>query len=348
MKKEKSYDIKDSYLRELYLSIKKELNPNRDSDLIRLTSFIQRMKIYSEIISNRRIEEKEIIKIFQDDLGGIEFYKPFYPYAKCFANHGFLYTKDINYRKVRISNQEAMQGAEDFFNIQGSFYVEAFQEFKEEATTHLKFMRLNSLSNGEMTYLTSKEEAFVLVPNKSNILKQVILIHELEHVIEIFNNDDYFNNKVIGECGALFMEMIACDYFAKKLNLKSDNLWRRLDLHNNIKLASGDLLNRFMILHNLKFKGDNTDIFDVYRYDYLDYLAKSSLEYDFSYPISYLIAIELYVIYQENKDKALNYLQYIIMLGNDENILDLLDYLGIDINRNALYYEKRLCKELGI
>lgn len=348
MKEKESYDINYNFLKSLYSSISQSSNSDNRDDLIRLLSFIQRIKKYNQKTIPRKTCESAIFKTFQDDVDGLEFYRPFYPLVRLFARHGYVYSTDIGYMRKNITNQEAMDAAEDFFKQQGWFYFEAFLEFKEEAPTHLKFIKPNALTEGEATYFASTEEAFVLVPNRNDITKQVILIHELEHVIETYNNENFFNNKVIRECGALFMEMVASDYFADKYKLKDDNIGRRFNLHNRIKIISADLLNRFMILYNIKESNKLFDIFEIFQYDYLEEIARTSLEYDFSYPISYLIAIELYTIYQDDKEKALYFLQTIITWGNDENIMMVLKELGIDLNRNALSYEKKLYKKLGI
>ena len=61
-----------------------------------------------------------------------------------------------------------------------------------------------------------------------------------------------------------------------------------------------------------------------------------------------MIAIELYTIYNIDKDKALYILRDIIMNGTDNNIFNILKKYNINIGNNIVSYEQDMCLKLGI
>lgn len=76
-------------------------------------------------------------------------------------------------------------------------------------------------------------------------------------------------------------------------------------------------------------------------------MSNFSLHDLYNYQIPYLIAVELYIIYQKDKDKALNILIKIILHATPYNIFSLLHNNGIILNQHCVKYEKELCFKLG-
>ena len=77
----------------------------------------------------------------------------------------------------------------------------------------------------------------------------------------------------------------------------------------------------------------------------LNFYFEQGIVSEISYQISYLIAIELYMIYYRNKDLALKICEDIIMNGTSENIFKLLDKYGIKLNSNVVNYENKIYKK---
>ena len=78
------------------------------------------------------------------------------------------------------------------------------------------------------------------------------------------------------------------------------------------------------------------------------FLLEESITQDYSYQLPYLIAVELYVIYHNNRKKALAVLEDIILNGDQYNIFDILNKYGIVLNKNVLYYEDFLYKKITL
>lgn len=286
------------------------------------------------------------------DLVKYRFFKPFYPLAEEFLNTDFDIgdnSYEPQYTILNISDDEAFSTIEDFYHEQGEFFSSGFDEFEEEAEDHLKFIDASDNTDGEMVFLKSIGDAFVFCPNYSNITKMTILSHEVEHVIDCFKNPNFYENLLIRETVSMFMEMIAGDYCANRYNLDNDHIQRKLVIHSILKnhfrifidkidmleiIDKNSSLSREEIAEILSNNG-----FDL---DCIIFLMEKNITEDFFYILAYLIALEVYFIYYDDKDKALNILKDIILNGNDYNILDIISKYGIILNRSVNTYEQKV------
>jgi len=349
----KSYNIRISYLEELLsLLIKwRDSSEAINNDIYNLSIYIKRLKRnFSD-----STEEYELLSRIEEDIQALPDHEIFLPYIDEFkksASTIALYTIPA-YTNVYFRNDEAFATACDFFNEQGRFFSKQIIDFKEDAYNHLKFFRPNDYSEGEMLYLKSFGEAFVWVPNNKNITKISILIHELEHVIDSYTNADFLQNHIIRETAAMFMEMIGTDYIGKKFGLEDDALYRKLELLNIVEIDNRNLASKLHLLKLVKKANvkDDDELDEVlekndFLIGYAEFLEENTLWADFYYQISFMIAVELYKIYYIDKEKALSILQYIIINGTNENILDILSKFGIKLNESVKEYEDGLCKKL--
>lgn len=322
-------------------------------DIETLKTFINRLKNSFNIHNDESSLEKIAI-----NLGQLSKYKHLFPHIKTLLSKGMYFSDSVDpdYTILDLSDDDSIDLCREFYQEQGSFFSDAVEEYCEDIEDRLLFIEPNNYCDGEMHYLSTTGDAFVLSPNHRDIRKVSILMHEFEHVIDCFNNDKFYRNSYIREIAAMFMEMIGCDYLAKKLRLDEDHLFRRYHIHSIVKSNAVYIpdkmeLMRFMNSH--KDKDEKTVIKEVekvlnYEKGYIDYLLGSYLSEDYYYPIAYMIAIELYTIYNSDKEKALYILMDIIMNGNDSNIFNILKKYNIGIGHNIVNYENDMCLKLGI
>lgn len=349
----KYYAIKINYLENLlsFLLTCDTSNEAIARDILDLKTYIDRLK------SNFKGQDEEytLISRIEEDYSELSSHLPFLLDVNTFYNLPlFMFCGyEADYTQVKISDTEAVSIAHDFYKLQGDFFSKKIELYLKGATNHLSFFKPNSNTEGEMLFLKSLKEAFVWVPNKNNITKVTTLIHEFEHVIDAYHNPSLFFSYVVRETSSLFMEMISSDYVEKELDLGLDGLIRRIELHNIVINDNDNLvakLNIFDLIKKYKIKNDKEleEVLSDYdiSLDYVDFLFENSIQMDFFYQISYLIAIELYQIYQVDKKRALHILQYIILHGTNGNILSILDKFNIKLNSSVLSYEKDMEKRL--
>lgn len=294
------------------------------------------------------------------DLREQSFYLPFfeesYKHFKLFCSRGMYVDGskyNIKYNKINISEQDAIDISEDFFHECGPFFSKPFHLFKDKAKHHLKFISPARQSEGEIYYLPGIDDFYLFVPRYNNLSRASILIHEIEHYIDLCIRYDFHRQHLIRECSAIFMEMIGCDWIADKLKLSKDGIKRRFQIHSNVKSDYRYLYFKNQALHIIErnYNMSDEDLIkrlDEYGFSEFDLalFSRESLVQDYYYQISYLIATELYVLYQIDKERALYILKHIIINGTDQNIFEILKQFGIQLNRNIHAYEKDMVLSL--
>ena len=301
---------------------------------------------------------RNYMSYFRDNIDDFHRYKEFYPFVRKLFNSYLVFNRTIspNYCDLVLRDKDALDIAREFFDKHGSFFSDSLNDFiEDDVHDHLEFIEPSKFTEGEMSFVKSTGDAFVVVPDYDNITKTTILFHELEHVIDCFNNPKFFDNRIIRECSSMFMELIGTDFVGNMFNLNRDADFRKLCIHSIIKLDSRYIYfkNQLLYLGN-KHKDLNSNNLKRrlhsygYDIDRISSLNDTYLSNDYYYQISYLIAVELYMLYLNDKKRALYCLRYIIMNCNDNNIISELNKLGISLNSNMIEYEKGLDLKLSL
>ena len=346
----KVYDIK---IRDLEVVLE-TLNLHSDNnsvlmDIFRLSEYIKRLKNEFKTSAPVSISEQ-----LQEDLEYYEFYKPFYPITKKFWKSGKSISDSEmqgNYRSILMSDEQVMLEAEEFYLSYASAFHSCFLDFKNEANDHLKFIDPSSYTEGETLFIKTTGDAFVFTPNYSNISKFAILIHEIQHVLDFYLNPEFSEQYIIRETIAMFMEMIAIDFIAQKYDISDEGLKRLQFIHSAVKIQASNVSHKMKILEAATQNLGNVKniLSQLYKNGYskeeLEFFFEQDITVDFAYPISYLIAIELYQSYYQDRNRTLRICENIIMNGTVDNIFFLLDKYKISVNASVEKYEKRLYKK---
>jgi hypothetical protein len=324
-----------------------------DADITTLKKAIVRLKNdFTEPIEESLLERMAL------DLSLYEQYLPLYTHVTDFLKKGLYFSDAVNpdYKSILLTDDETIELCRDFYKEQGTFFSSALDDYIEDIEDHLMFFKPNDNSDGEIHFIESTGDAYVMSPDHQNIKKPSVLIHESEHVIDSFNNPKFYRNLVIREVTSMFMEMIGCDYLAKVLKLEEDHLFRRFHIHSIVKSSGLYIPDKMEMLkamnahtnYNEQQMLEHLEKAIDYDKDYVNYLLESNIVQDHYYVIAYMIAIELYEIYNIDKDLALHIVQDIILNGNDFNIFSILKKYNIVINTNVVKYEDDMCLKLGI
>lgn len=258
------------------------------------------------------------------------------------------------YKSIVIPDKKAVDIAYRFFRSQNETYYSNFLDVYDTLSDHLKFIKPNKNTAGETHFIQTTGDAFIYVPNYSNISKVTILIHEIQHVMDALENAGFWYQPFIKETAAMFMELISTDYVANELHMQSEAVKRKAEIHH---IVSGDrslLLDKKEMFDSLVGKKISADNFlqELSNTGYTDEEVKSilynSTDLLIGYQLPQYIAIELYYLYQTNKSKALEILLNIVRYGNDANIFDILGVYGIHVGSHLTSYESELGKKLQI
>lgn len=336
---EKNYNIEISYLEEINELLKEIGDFQAYSDSFLIERLIDRLSHHYSFSQEPFSLETQIL----EDLGDLSFYKPFYPYSRAIISKS-IFSGDYTpkYQSVSLSDEETILLAQDFLSKQNSQYRGYMDDFLEDAPEHVQFIEPNSHTDGETTFLKSTGDFFSVVPNYGNITKATILTHEVTHIFDWFKNENFISQFLIHEFHALLMEMLSSDYYNDCLGLEEDNKKRRLTLHSLIQTDSKDIYCRMQILHLYQRFGREKGmqkIKETFARDYLQYTAQYSLVETFLYQVSYLLAVELYTMYQKDKEKALWIVDQIVSKGTNQNIRKMLDSFDIHLLEHFHEYE---------
>ena len=350
----RKFKIDINYLEMLYDMIGSTGCEEFEEDLTTLERFIHRMKHDF----NDDTQYRNSIAAYRENIGYYNTYKQYYKYVRSLLKTDLKFYDVVhpNYKVMNIGDRESLDIAVDFFKSQNKFFSDGIEEYLEDDVyEHLEFINPNEKTDGEMHFIESTGDAFVIAPDHKNITKISILIHELEHVIDSFTNPKFFKNRIIRECGSMFMELIGTDYIRSVLDVELNPEMRRFYIHSIMKMDANYLLHKNQLLYlGDKYKEFNSGNLKkiIQRYGYTLYditrLNETCLVHDYYYQVSYLIAVELYNLYKKDKDNALFLLEFIIRNGNDNNIFKILDSFGIKLTQGLNQYEEELCLKLGI
>ena len=183
------------------------------TDIYKLKILINRLKNSFDV--NRQNNNFENIAI---NLEQLDKYKHLFSHIKTLLTKGLYFSDTIEptYKDLNINHDETIELCKEFYNDQGKFFSKPLDSFCETISDRLMFFSPNDFSEGEIHFLKTTGDVYVFSPDYKNIKKASILIHEFEHIIDCYNNQNFYNNILIREISSMFMEMIGCDYISKK------------------------------------------------------------------------------------------------------------------------------------
>lgn len=338
---EKNYNIDISYIDYL-------INIISNNGLFEYSSDIDVLNKLKRLLNNGEsilVEDNDLRSRLQENSEYLSLYNRVYPYVRQIIKSSVIDEDDNTiFNKIKLSDNDVIELAQEFFAKQNSSYSQLMRDFLEDASDHLKFIPPTPHTEGESYFIRSTGDCFCIVPNYSNIMKFSIFTHECTHIFDWYINDNFLNNFLIAESHSLLMELLACDYLNNLLNLDKENIKRQLQIHKLIKTDSMNIYEIMQMLYLYKRFGEDgiKKIKRVYSPKYLEYISMYSLDVFFRYQLSYLIAIELYILYQSDKEKTLWLIREIVNKGNFKTIEEVLAKEKIEIGEHFTDYERKL------
>ena len=340
----------DNILENLLFFMRSEKNHN-DNNLykVEIESLTNLLTDLGYDLGEDLINDFDLKEAFMCDFKLLDKYKEYYKIIKLFANMGIILDfLGEEYNNLFLSDKEAVELSYDFFNQYGNFFSKPLNELKQSINSRLQFV--DNLKQSKTYFVDKHNESYMLIDNDHTICKPIFVVHELEHHIDNNKRHDFKTNYLIRETASLFMEIIACDYFQNKFNISDDGNKRRRELHTIIKANAIDIYLKTQLLYisKMHINMEEKELIDIITNKIhinkqgINILMQRSLDMDYFYEISYLIAIELYQIYQYDAERAIYILKSIITNGNNENIFYLLNNYDIKVSNNVLKYEKKL------
>jgi len=258
-----------------------------------------------------------------------------------------------NLKNTTLSPKDILELTYDFYKGLDPFIFKHFMQNFHMRKDHIRFV--NSQSNNDFAginiVISHRCESFIEVVSENTINDVITTIHEYGHttsyIINPFNKctPNFYFTEVI----TLFFELIGADYLGKlfgndeSIILKADNHNTMSDFanitSNKIDLFIGESLLTNGYTKNEDLKNLAKELVNLDSEKLEDLFKNENVETD-DYVIGYIIAIELYYIYLEDKDKAM-YILKKMLLYKAKSELDYynnLKRLGIIPNQHIHEY----------
>lgn len=305
-----------------------------------------------------------IYSIILDDLKILKEYGIYAPIVRDFLQkfQGSVIAPVAQLPRIKTSANGIVTMTTSFYQQFKGVFSDTYNQLASHFRTRLYFKKMShSYDVGGNTHQIYHTDIIFTDVGKANSFQDYIShIHESSHGITCLLNQDImwdFGKYGFIEVDALFFELLGTDYVSAQLGRDDDALrlkqatfkdylysadlvCSKMDLYNTLspsQLKNNRLVRQF---YKREIGYDKTGISDAchtYIHEVLHYI------------VSYLTAIELYLIYRNSPAKALRLLQQIIMLKglSPKVYLERIHALGIQPGEHIQDYYQEIFKTKG-
>lgn len=297
-----------------------------------------------------------------EDLMFLKEFGYYMPYIRDFA-YGHKYVDNTN-----IDNKEMYIHNPLLFRMIKEFYSQVSQEYKKEFFNlvsgdklRLRFIENQAKEAGCTLPVLNTNLIYMYVAKVNSFQDYTTFAHECGHGIsaimnpeEIFSYDRYLFSEVI----SIFFETIANDYIGESINCKDESTIVKIDTYDDYLHAARMICARLDMLSYLPSRdlGNSKAMTSFFKeYDDLDeedinVLINKGITEISQYVISYLAVIELYIIYNKDKNKALSILTEMIIEEESDprKYLEFVKNTGINLGEHVDTYREMLNNEKEI
>lgn len=267
----------------------------------------------------------------------------------------------LNENKIHVpkTDEKIILSDEELFDLVHSFYKDEtnkkiFIDFEKLVKNRRKNFKIyrepNFIGYADSLYLPYKEQFFLRINIKNSIRDVAILAHEIGHGIQQLNNYDkniFGKNKIFLEIISTFFELICLEHFSKTNEFSKQSIISMARYHENTK-KDAYFLNLYF---NSKKESLEMPLSEENKEKFLEYFSNSGVQIDDSlmYCFSYIIAIELYKIFIEDKEKAWFLIEKIIKINlnlNPQQYMKEIIKLGIIPNQNSIFVDELISEKV--
>lgn len=306
------------------------------------------------------------VDVIRDDINKHRLYFPYFSLIKKFRDDmdGTAIELQDNLQRINTSQAKIVTVTTDFYHQFKGPFQESYDTLAASFGNRLYFRKpnRNELYGGNTYSVYGTNEVFIETIKANTLHDYISLIHESSHGITCKLNQDImwdWGKYCLIEVDSLFFEMIGTEYVSRINNVLEDGIKTKIatfkdhlysadiicsKLEMYSKLSTKDLKNKRTVaqFYKKEIGYDKTLTFDA---------MYSRIQEYMHYVISYLIAIELYIIFINDQNRALDLLYKIVMLKDlsNEGYLLKVRELGVEPGKNVQeYYRLLLNEENGV
>ena len=258
--------------------------------------------------------------------------------------------------KIKLTTKDLLEYTKDFYHNTDLELESIFNNIYSSNDLYVNFKKNTININGNVCYgyifpISNTKIIFSNITDNKTISTLLTLIHEFAHMIAFYINDKHMkdiNKMHFSEIEGLFMELVASNFIKRnlgydidllKVNARTYNdhltfnhyICTKLDIYNELsknELNSKKAIKNYILGNHKLLRSD------------LSYIYYGIIEDYAGDVISYLTAVEVYLIYLQDKKSAFEILKRIIKLNDmsSEDYLKSVNKLGIKIGSNINKY----------
>lgn len=265
--------------------------------------------------------------------------------------------KGVNINVPKMSEKEMLELTGDFFGR--SLDDELYKKFRGIYKKKEKYVSFGGngfgQTSGEALFLPYFNEAYLRIKKENPIIDLSDLAHEFGHGIQFLTNFDrsiFEENRAFSEIVSIFFQILSLDYYKGIKGLETAATYESKFLYNlrllrakQITLLYG-MFPEWESLENLSKKnmcreinGDLKSFERLFTYDEtydIESIIDLSLSQNIQYVFGTLVAIEIFIVYTQDKIAGLTLLKKImsldLKLSSDKYLEALKSLLGGDFS----------------
>lgn len=315
---------------------------------------------YDELMSRKKLidrtrERVNFKYVIDDDFYVLDNYGIYCPIIRDFSDFGETLDVKPNTElpTINVSTSSILTVSKDFYDGIGGIFSEQYSKMATNFRDRLHIRRLSPkvVTCGQTYSVYKTDITFVELGVNQTAQDYVSAIHEFGHGISCAINPVAmydFGKYCFIELESLFFELLGLDYLSDKMSLEKDSfdismqvlkdyiysaqlIVSKLDAYNTLdgnQLYNKNIFRSYLINEVGCNKLAVNDVLRTYIRDYFHYI------------ISYLTAIELYLIYQSDNKLALDLLFKIITCEYkySADYLHYIKSLGLEPGKNIDKY----------
>ncbi len=352
-KKGEILDLKDKY-NMLYRLAKTQ--DEKRKYLLTLASIDAILNYYQGLVRGEKKQKENPDIINKDDLFFLQDYQEYIPYIRTFAD----FSDPIDYEdptkgKIDTHAIGMINEIKSFYSSVGGIYESSFSELIKGGRLRIKFVDGQERATGATFPILNTNIIYMVVGRVQGFQDYLTTTHECAHGISFLMNPDAkcsYDRFLFQELMPILFETLICDDKADSLNSLEEAKAIKINHFNDYLYSAKMVCSKIDMLESLNSKHlRNEKAMREFLINYhhltnkdIDILLSEGIPNISVYVVSYLTAVELYLLYKEDKESALNILKEMVLAKESipSDYLSLVKKLGIEPGANIATYRKLL------
>ncbi len=304
--------------------------------------------------NKQQLENPNIIN--KEDMMFLKDYESFIPYIRMFAD----FSEPIDYqeppkRKIETNAISMINEIKSFYSSIGGIYEEYFLELIKGSRLKIRFEDGQKRESGATFPILNTNNVYMIVGRVQSFQDYLTTTHECAHGISYLMNPDarcYYDRYLFQELMPILFETLLSDEKAESLESIEEAKAIKMAQFNDYLYSAMMICSKIDMLESLNSKHLRNEramreflatYHDLDKED-IDILLGEGIPNISVYVVSYLTAVELYLLYKEDKESALNILKEMVLAKESipSDYLSLVKKLGIEPGANIDTYRKLL------